>query len=407
MQESIWSPLRYSSYRIFWCCAFFSNLGTWIQDVASSWLMTHLSSSPLVISLLSFSSSLPVVLFSIPAGLWADSGDRRKILLLAQALMLASAFTLGIQAVSGSLSEIAILLLSFSMGVGVALNGPAYQTVLSELVPPEEQQSAILVYYMGLNITRVVGPAIGGFILGFAGASSAFFVNAISFLGLIIYYWRWPMGKKPLKEAEKFNSYYQKINTQDWKILFSIHNLKLWIEILVVSFGASALWALYPVRGRLELHLDSLQYGSLLGCLGFGAFLSAMFSKHMMDFRRSGRSLSFAYLVFASGEAILGFADSYLVICLAMVLGGIGWIILATLMNMSTRQLTADSHLKATMLGVFLSVFYLGMTFGSVVWGTLAKLTTTSRALLVSSCLLFLCSVYKYQQKKTNQEPVL
>jgi MFS family permease len=374
--------------------------------VAASWLMTHLSSSPLVISLLSFSSSLPVVLLSIPAGFWADSGDRRKILLIAQAVMLFSAITLGLQAAQGSLSEITILFLSFSMGIGVALNGPAYQTVLSELVPAQEHQAAILVYYMGLNITRILGPALGGFILGFAGASSAFFVNAISFFGLILYYWRWPIGEKTNKGSEKLDSFfyqkvkldsfYQKINAHDWKVLFSIHNLKLWLEILVVSFGTSALWALYPVRGRLELHLESLQYGSLLGCLGFVAFLSALFSKHVMNPQRNWQSLSFAYLAFGCGELLLGFADNYVLACLAMVLGGMGWIILATLMNMSTRQLAVESHLKATMLGVFLSIFYLGMSLGSVTWGTLAKLTTSSHALLVSSGLLFLCSVWKY-----------
>lgn len=400
MASSVWSPFRYSSYRIFWFCAFLSNLGTWVQDVASSWLITHLSSSPLVVSLLSFSNSLPIVLLSIPAGFWADGGDRRKILLFAQAVMLVSATVLGIQAASGSLSEVTILVLSFAMGVGVALNGPAYQTVLSELVPSEEQQSAVLIYYMGLNITRVLGPALGGFILGFTGASQAYFVNAVSFLGLIIYYWRWPIGKKAAGGAEKLTTYYQKVTAQDFKILFSLHNLKLWIEILVVSFSASALWALYPVRGRLELHLESLHYGSLLGCLGFGAFLSAVFSKHVMNPQRTWQSLSFSYLVFAAGETVMAFADNYIMACFAMILGGIGWIILATLMNMSTRQLSTASHLKATMLGCFLTIFYLGMSLGAVTWGTLAKLTSTTEALWVSASLLLICSIYKYLRKK-------
>ncbi|MGZ3745474.1 MAG: MFS transporter, partial [Pseudobdellovibrionaceae bacterium] len=297
-----------------------------------------------------------------------------------------------------------ILLLSFSMGMGVALNGPAYQTVLSELVPPEDQQNAILIYYMGLNITRVIGPALGGFVLGFAGASSAFFVNAMSFFGLIIYYWRWPLGKKavPIKEKKGlFNlNYLERISSKDWKIIFSIHNLKLWAEIFAVSFAASALWALYPVRGRLELGLGSLQYGSLLGCLGLGAFLSAVFSKHVMNPQRNWQSLSFSYLVFAGGEILLGFADNYPMACIAMVLAGIGWIILATLMNMSTRQLTAASHLKASLLGAFLSIFYFGMALGSVIWGSLAKLTSSSNALFVSSGALLLLSILKYYRKK-------
>jgi MFS family permease len=400
LQTTVWSPFKYPAYRVFWFCAFLSNIGTWVQDVAASWLMTHLSSSPLVISLLSFSSSLPVVLLSIPAGFWADSGNRRKILLIAQAVMLISAFTLGVLAARDSLTEITILILSFSMGIGVALNGPAYQTVLSELVPVKEQQSAVLIYYMGLNITRVVGPAIGGFILGFSGASSAFFVNAVSFLGLIIYYWRWPIATKDKVHAEKPTSYFQKITSQDWNILFSLHNLKLWVEILAVSFSASAMWALYPVRGRIELQLSSYQYGSLLACLGFGALLSALFSKHVMNPERNWQSLSFAYLVFAAAETVLAFADVYYMAAFAMVLGGIGWIILATLMNMSTRQLSAQSHLKATMLGVFLSVFYLGMSLGSVTWGTIARFKSTSYALLISAVCLALCSVYKFARKK-------
>lgn len=400
MSASIWTPFRYSAYRVFWFCAFLSNIGTWVQDVAASWLMTHISSSPLIISLLSFSSSLPVVLLSIPAGFWADSGDRRKILLLAQGVMLFSATMLGIQAAQGSLSEITILLLCFSMGIGVALNGPAYQTVLADLVPNEEQQNAVLIYYMGVNITRVVGPALGGFVLGFAGASQAFFLNAISFLGLIIYYWRWPISIKAAGEPTNAAAYLQAASPKDFKIIFSYHNLKLWLEIMAVSFSASALWALYPVRGRLELHLESLHYGSLLGCLGFGAFLSAVFSKHVMNPQRNWQSLSFAYMVFAAAEAVLAMADNYLMACLAMTLGGIGWIILATLMNMSSRQIVTASHLKATMLGVFLAVFYLGMSLGSVTWGTLAKLTSTSHALMISSACLMVCSVYKYFRKQ-------
>lgn len=368
-----------------------------MQDVAASWLMTHLSSSPLVISLLSFSASLPVVFLSIPAGLWADQGHRRQILLLAQALMFCSATLLGVQAVSGNLSATTILILSFSMGVGVALNGPAYQMVLSELVPPQEQQSAVLLYYMGLNITRVLGPALGGFVLGMLGPSAAFFVNAVSFSGLILYYWRWPL---PAAAGSSEASSSRRILVKDWLWIFSRSNWLFWGEIFVVSFAAAALWALYPVRGRLELHLESLQYGSLLGCLGLGAFLSAMFSKRVLNPARTWQSLSFAYLVFAGGEVVLAGADHYYWACLAMLLAGIGWIILATLMNMSTRQLATAPHLRATMLGGFLAVFYLGMSLGSVSWGGIAKHSGTTTALLSSAAILAVSAALKFIRKK-------
>ncbi|MBC7370857.1 MAG: MFS transporter [Bdellovibrionaceae bacterium] len=397
----MWSPFRYRSYTLFWICAFLSNLGTWIRDVAASWVMTHLTHSPLVISFLAFSSSLPIVLFSIPAGFWADHGNRRKILLLAQALMMISSAVLGVQAATGSVTETSMLLLSFMMGIGVALNGPAYQTVLSELVPAHEQQNAVLVYYIGLNMTRVIGPAIGGFVLGFAGAQNAFFLDAVFYSGLIVYYYRWP-----LKSAEVARPL-QKLTKSDWLILFSRKNSALWVEIFFVSFAASCLWALYPVRGRIELHLESLQYGSLLGCLGLGAFLSALFANKLMNPSRTRESLSFAYLIFAAGEVTLAFADGYATACLAMTLAGVGWIVLATLMNMSTRGLAANSQLKATMLGVFLAVFYLGMSIGSITWGLVANQLSSSKALMVSSGLLLLIGLLKYRNfgndgKKTS-----
>jgi MFS family permease len=399
MRGAVWSPFRHREYTIFWACAFISNLGTWIQDVAASWVMTHLSDSALVISLLSFSSGLPIVLFSVPAGLWADRGDRRKILLMAQGLMLISATVLGVQVSNHSVNEVTMLILSFAMGTGVALNGPAYQTVLSELVPATEHQNAVLVYYMGLNMARVLGPAIGGFVLGLAGAPTAFFLNAVSFLGLIIYYWRWRPAAKIIEPAMDPST--TGIDA-GWSILFSGRNLKLWLEIFAVSFCASCLWALYPVRGRIELHLESLHYGSLLGCLGLGAFLSALFADKVMNPQRSKESLTFAYLIFAAGEVTLGFADSYSVACLAMFLAGVGWIVIATLMNMSTRQLASHSPLKATMLGVFLAVFYGGMSLGSVCWGAFAKQHSTSQSLVISSGLLALLAFFKFSRAEAK-----
>ncbi len=303
--------------------------------------------------------------------------------------MLISALLLGILVARQEIDELSLLLLCFVMGIGVALNGPAYQTVLSELVPHSEQQNAVLLYYMGLNITRVIGPAVGGFVLGFSGAENAFYINAACFLGLILYYWIWPLPNYVPTVASRF------LTAKDWRLLFSRQNLRLWGEIFLVSFCASCLWALYPVRGRLELHLESLRYGSLLGFLGFGAFLSAVFAEKIMRPERTKESLSFAYLIFAGGQIVLAQAESYGAACVAMVLAGVGWIVLATLMNMSSRQLAIDSRLRATMLGVFLSVFYLGMSVGSVTWGLIAKLFSTSLALMLSSGVLIGVGLFK------------
>lgn len=391
--------MKFSVYRSFWICAFLSNLGTWIQDVAAGWVMTHLNTSPLVISLLSFSSSLPILFLSIPAGYVADLGHRRNVLLFAQGLMFFAAGLLAYLVWQEKVTELSLLSLSVIMGVGLALTNPAFQSVLTDLVPPHLQAQAVLVYYMGINITRVLGPTIGGGLLSGLGPGSAFLVNSLSFLGLIIFFYRWPVsadadqakGGRP--EAEAASKI--KVEPEDWLPLFSLHNLKLWIEIFVVTFCASSLWALYPTRGRVEMGLSSLQYGSLLGFFGLGACLSAVLSDKIMMPHRTKKSLAGSYIVYAAGVLILGYAPSYWFLCAAMFLGGTGWLVLATLMNMSSRQITGKSHLKATMLGVFLAVFYAGMALGSVTWGAVARLSHTSMALFIAGTSLSLVGFAK------------
>lgn len=375
MKESVWSPLKIPVYRSFWICAFLSNLGTWIQDIAASWVMTHLNSSPLVISLLSFSASLPLLLLSIPAGYVADLGYRRQILLFAQGLMFCAASVLTYLVWRGQITEVSLILLSLCLGVGVALTNPAFQSVLTDLVPSPQQASAVMIYYMGINLTRVLGPTVGGGLLSGFGATSAFLLNSISFLGLIVFFWRWPVPAATEIATKK------KISVTDWYPLVSGPNLRLWLEIFAVTFFASSLWALYPSRGRVELALSSWQYGSLMGFLGLGACFSAVFSAKVLRPERSNKSLAGSYLVYAVGILILAGASSYAFLCLAMFFAGSGWLVLATLMNVNSRQVTGASPLKATMLGVFMAVFYAGMALGSITWGAVATLSQASIAL--------------------------
>jgi MFS family permease len=365
MKESVWSPFQYPVYRAFWICAFLSNLGTWIQDVAASWVITHLSHSPLVISLLSFSNSLPVVFLSIAAGYASDHGHRRKLLLAAQIGMFIAAALLGYLVWTDGITQASLLGLSLLMGIGFALTNPAFQSVLTDLVPSHAQAQAVLVYYVGINMSRVVGPAVGGGLLSAFGPTSAFIFNAISFLGLIVFFWKWPVPKDV--DVEEIKAETSKMSvSQELQIIFSVHNLRLWVEIFGVTFFASSLWAMYPTRGRLELGLNSWQFGSLLGFLGLGACLSAFLSEKIMQPAKTDRSLAGSYVVYAIGMFIMARANFYYEVCVAMFLAGTGWLVLATLMNMNSRQLTGKSHLKATMLGVFLSVFYAGMALGAV-----------------------------------------
>src|SRR4051794_38009976 len=191
---STWSPLRRPVFRSMWSASVASNIGTWMQSVGAAWLMTSLTTSPLLVALMQTATSLPVFLVGLPAGALADVVDRRKLLLVTQAWMLLVALVLGVLTLVGVISAWSLLLLTFLMGLGGALSAPAWQAIIPDLVDREELAPAVALNAAGFNLARAVGPALGGFVVAVAGAGATFLVNAASFLAVLgaIYRWRPP-----------------------------------------------------------------------------------------------------------------------------------------------------------------------------------------------------------------------
>jgi len=166
--------------------AFASNIGTWIQNVAAAWLMTSLAPNALMVGLVQTLSGLPVFLLIIPAGALADLVDRRRLLLFAQGWMFVAAALLGWLTVEGAMTPWVVLLLTFVLGIGAALNAPAWQASLPELVPRDELTAAIALNGIQFNLARAIGPALGGVLIAAIGVGSAFLINAASFLGVVL-----------------------------------------------------------------------------------------------------------------------------------------------------------------------------------------------------------------------------
>src|SRR5882672_10207660 len=162
---SAWSPLRESVFRALWIATIISNVGTWMQDVGESWLMTSLTPSPVLVALVETAGSLPVVLLALPAGALADVVDRRRLLLVMQIWMCVAASAMGVLALMGGMTPGRLLLLTFLLGIGTAMSNPAWQAITPELVPPDELPAAVALGAVGFNIARAIGPALGGFIV--------------------------------------------------------------------------------------------------------------------------------------------------------------------------------------------------------------------------------------------------
>src|ERR671921_776147 len=186
------SPFRSSLYRTFWIAALFSYIGAAMYDVGASWLMTSLVPNPLFVSLITTATTLPIFLFALPSGTLSDIFDRRSILLITCTYMFTISTGLGILTLVGMTTPTVLLILTFALGAGTTMIRTPIIPTLSGLVSSSELPSALTLSAVAGNIGRVVGFAVGGFIVAAIAPWAVFFLNSASFIGMIIVLSRLP-----------------------------------------------------------------------------------------------------------------------------------------------------------------------------------------------------------------------
>src|SRR5438552_17504720 len=266
---SAWSPLRESVFRALWIATVVSNIGTWMQDVGESWLMTSLTTSPVLVALVETAGSLPVVLVALSAGALADIVDRRRLLLVMQIWMFVAAGAMGILALMGHMTPGRLLSLTFLLGVGSAVSNPAWQAITPELVPAEDLPGALSLSGVSINIARAIGPSVGGLIVAAVGSGAVFFLNAGSFLAIFFAVYRWQPAPRSSKLPPEEIISAMRAGTRYLRHSPQLQTVMIRCGAFIIC--ASALWAMLPQQARRGLGLSSFAYGVLLGCLGFGA----------------------------------------------------------------------------------------------------------------------------------------
>ncbi|PZP42010.1 MAG: MFS transporter, partial [Agrobacterium fabrum] len=301
-RKSPLAPLRHLTYRRIWIASLASNFGGLIQAVGAAWMMTSLSSSENMIALVQASTSLPIMLFSLISGALADSFDRRRIMISAQLLMLTASVLLTVFAWSGWLTPWLLLFFTFMIGCGTALNNPSWQASVGEMVPREDLPAAVTLNSVGFNITRSVGPAIGGIIVAAAGAAAAFFVNALSYFTLIYALFRW----QPPKYASTLprEQLLAAISAGMRYVAMSPNIGKVLVRGFLFGLSASAILALMPIVARDLVEGGPLTYGVMLGAFGVGAIGGALISARLREVLSSEWIVRVAFLGFAFSAGI-------------------------------------------------------------------------------------------------------
>src|SRR3984885_7846649 len=156
------SPFRHSAFTVIWTATVVSNIGGWMYNVASGWLMTSLDPDPFIVSMVQVANNLPMFLFAIPAGALADIVDRRRLLIFGEAAITITSTAFAALVWLHLITPVSLMVFSFIVTVGSAITAPAWQAVVPQLVPKSELPAAVAANSVGINVSRAVGPAIGG-----------------------------------------------------------------------------------------------------------------------------------------------------------------------------------------------------------------------------------------------------
>ncbi|HXJ91145.1 MAG TPA: MFS transporter [Candidatus Binatia bacterium] len=376
--DPAWAPLTEPLFRSLWIAAVISYTGTWMQNVGAGWLMTQLTTSPLMVGLVQAAGAIPVFLVVLPAGALADMVDRRQLLLFTQSWMVLAAAALGILTLLGAANPWAVLFFTFVMGVGAVMNDPAWQAITPDVVSPHRHASAVALNSVGFNVARAAGPALGGIVVAAAGSGWSFLLNAASFFGVIIFLYTW---KRAPQEALPTPSMRAAIG-EGFRYVQGAPQVKsVLVRTGAFSIGASSLLALLPVVCQPH---GAQGYGFLLTCFGLGALAgAAVLPRLRMQYSVDGLVVSativFAIMTFAAGQVHI-----FEWLCLVLFTAGAAWIGILACFNV-VAQTMCPSWMRARALSMYLLVLQGGMAIGSALWGAVASRQGVPEALAWSA----------------------
>ncbi|MDI7385884.1 MFS transporter [Cronobacter dublinensis] len=400
---SSWSPLRQPVFRMLWIATVVSNIGSWMNDVGINWTMLTLSADPLAVALVQAAGSLPMFLFALPSGVMADIVDRRKYLLFSQLWVFIAAAGLTLLSAAGLVTPGVLLVAAFLLSTGAAMSSPPFQAIVPDLVEKQELAPAVALNSLGINISRAIGPALGGLVLSFAGPWVVFALNALSVLGVAWVLWRWKTP--PTIQRLPPEHFFPAVRAG----LRYVHAAPVLRNVLVrtVAFFtfASAGWALLPLVARRELGLGPGGYGIMLACIGIGAVCGAVVLPRLRKRFDPDRLMAINSAMFAVSLLALAFIRHLWLLNAFLFLTGFAWIAVLSTLNMGAQR-SAAKWVKARALAVYLTFFFGAMTAGSALWGQLASHSGIASALCVATVGLLLASLTA-RRWKLNKDPDL
>ena len=362
------APLAIPVFRALWIAVLVSNIGSWMQTVGAQWLLVDEHAAPVVIALVQTASSLPVLLIGIPAGVIGEFVDRRRLLIGVQAFQVVVGLAMTVLTATGQMTPALLLTVTFLLGTASALQLPAYQALVPEIVPRAMITDAAALSSVGVNVARAIGPALAGVVIAQLGVPFVFAANAVSFALFLVVLVAWRGYRRPETRAEPF------IDATRAGLRYVLHAgvvRRLLLQLAAFMVPANALWALLPLVASGPLGLSSGGYGLLLAAVGIGSVGGAFVMPAIRTRLGIGRTVGTASVVFGLSTVVVALVPVLAVVLVALVVGGVAWIGVVTTLN-GTVQAFLPAWVRARGLATYQLVLFGSTAIGAALAGIVA-----------------------------------
>jgi MFS family permease len=382
----MFSSLKVKEFRIYWVGMFISLIGTWVQQVAQGWLVFELTNSAFLLGVVGFLGTIPIFLFSLLGGVFADRFSKRKILISTQISFMLLAFLLAILTQLKLITPSQIIFIAVLNGLIMAFDAPSRQSVVAELVGREHLPNAIALNSVAFNSSRIIGPALAGILASAIGLSGCFYLNGISFLAVII-------ALCLIRVKERLGNHTSKA-WGDLKegIGFALRHRTIFALIIMVGavslFGTSYV-ILMPVFANEILGTGLKGLGLLMSAAGSGALIGALLLARLGDFQKKGQFLLVSSFVFSLSLIIFSLSKAYLLSFFALVIVGGSAVASIAVIN-TILQTTVEDRFRGRLMSLFMLTFAGFTPFGNLAAGYLAQELGVSFAVAINGIALTL-----------------
>ena len=376
---SAWAPLSNPVFRMLWAVWLTANVCMWMNDVAAAWLMTSLTSSPVMVALVQSASTLPVFLLGIPSGALADILDRRRYFMVTQFWVAGVAMLLAVVIASDGVTPSLLLALTFLNGIGLAMRWPVFAAIVPELVPRMQLPAALGLNGIAMNASRIVGPIVAGALIAGIGPTYVFVLNALLSLVAGFVIMRWKSERKPSAlPGERFVGAIRVGVTYVWQ---SRRIKAVLLRVFVFFLNSTVLIALLPLEAKRLQGGGAGTFTLLLAAMGAGAIVAVVFLPRLRAALDRNQVVRDGTLLHAGATVCVAFAPSVWLALPAMVVAGMAWISTANSLTISA-QLALPNWVRARGMAIYQMFLMGGGAFGAALWGQIATWTDVRSSLL-------------------------